>query len=197
MRFLEWEISEVGPCHSCHCCSSFRRCCFSTLKTKRNPSLPSAKGSESAFQTVKCNPCQAPESGWEKGFRHMSSMACSILSMLKNKKIRCNFPGSQEEASSECSVTSPRACGNRAELFTLGTSITHGVSVPASVGSFCLDRRGDKVAGSHYPHALPARMEGILHGSAISYSVFNYNITNELSIPTSRICITPKRAGIV
>lgn len=24
----------------------------------------------SLCQTVKCNPCQAPESGWEKGFRH-------------------------------------------------------------------------------------------------------------------------------
>lgn len=144
---------------------------------------------------VKRNPCQAPESGWEKGFRH--SMACPILAMLKNKKNRFYFPGSQEEASSECAVTSPGTCGNGAELFTLGTSITHGVSVPASVGSFCLDRRGDKVAGSHYPHALPTRMEGILHGSAISYSVFNYDITNELSIPTPRICITPKRAGVV
>lgn len=35
---------------------------------------------------VKYNPCQAPESGWEKGFRHVASMACSILTMLKNKK---------------------------------------------------------------------------------------------------------------
>lgn len=77
-------------------------------------------------------------------------------------------------------MTSPGTCGNRAELFTLGTSITHGVSVPASVGSFCLDRRGDKVADSRYPHA---RMEGILQGSAISYVVFDYGITNELSIP--------------
>lgn len=159
-------------------------------KLKGIPCFPLPNG-------VKHNPCQAPQSGWEKGFRRSSSVACSVLTTLKKKKIRFYFRGSQEETPSERAVTSPGTCGTRAELFTLGTPITHGVSVPASVGSFCLDRRGDKVAGSYYPHALPTRTEGILQGPAISYSVFNYEITNELSIPTSRICITPKRAGVV
>lgn len=48
---------------------------------------------------------------------------------------------------------------NTAELFTLFIPITHLVFVSASVGSFCLNRHGDKVAGSYYHNALITRME--------------------------------------
>lgn len=163
---------------------------FLLLKLKGIPHFPLPN-------SVKCNPCQAPESGWEKGFRHKSSMACSILTMLKNKK--SGFTSQAPKRKHPLSVLWPLQGPARQQGWTFYLGHLHnswGVC-PASVGSFCLDRRGDKVAGPHYPHALLTRMEGILHGSAISCSVFNYDITNEPSIPTSRISIIPKRAGVV
>lgn len=101
-------------------------------------------------------------------------------------------PGSQHETSFDHPMTLHGTCRSAAELFTLLISITHGVLVSASVGSFCLDRRSDKVAGSYYHNALVRRMGGILPCSAGSLSVFNDNITNKLCVPTSQDLQDPK-----
>lgn len=108
--------------------------------------------------------------------------------------------GSRHAMSCDHAMTSRQPHCNAAELFTLFLPITHWVFVCASVGSFCLDRHGDKVAGSYYHHALIAAMEGILHGpdclAVLSQSLITIPLMNGASL-LCWISITPKWAGFV